>query len=443
MHQTRIPFLLTLLLLIAVPLSAQNTADESLGVIKPTPMYERSVIAVPQFGKDDSAPVEFGTLARIVRRDLELTGLFELVQDQRAVNNLNLVDVRNQTVQFDKWNEMGAEFYLMANISQPEPGVLRSYTLLYEIPSRKRIISRNIDGSPQDVRALAHKITDEVVRYTKFMDGFAQSRVLFINEQIPGVKEVCMMDSDGFNLRPLTSFGNICTTPSWGANGTEVYYTSYHGNRANIYGQQLGSNSRWTIAAYGGTNHSPDWNQANKRLVMVLSKDGGSELYSCKRDGTDLQRLTRTKANEGSPCWSPDGSKIAFASDEGNGVQLYVMNADGTARRRLTPKGTWNDAPAWSPDGSRIAFVSRINQVNDIYVIDADGSPDSLRRLTMDQGDNESPAWAPNSRHLAFSSDRSGRWQVYLMLDDGSNQTALTTTGRNTQPAWSPIPQSD
>lgn len=418
-----------------------NVSDEDyMGVVRPSATYQPTIIAVPSFGKDDAAPVEHETMARIIRRDLELTGFFKMPPDQAAVNRLNLFDVKQNAVSFPEWQKMGAKHLLMANISSPSAGTLRAYVLLYDIESRRLIINRNIEGPIADVRGLAHKISDEVVRFTKACDGFAQTKFIYIGEQMPGIKEVWMMDSDGFNQRRITDYNSICTTPEWGANGTEIYYTSYHGNRANIYGHMLRSGQKWTIAAYGGTNHSPAWSPASQRIAMILSKDGGSEIYSTTRDGKDLRRLTQSKPNEASPVWSPDGRRIAFTSDEGGAVNIYVMNADGTGRRKLTSLGRWNDAPSWSPDGQRLAFVSRVEGKFDVFIINADGSKASLRRLTMGQGDNESPSWAPNGRHIAFSSNRTGTWQIYLMLDDGTNQVALTNSGRNTQPSWGPAP---
>ncbi len=421
---------------------AQEPADgpNSLGTVRPEITTSQSTIAVVQFAVEGNVPLQLDTLPRIIRRDLELTGFFKMPPDQRAVNMLNMSDVNGKTVNFEQWERLGVEHYLMGSVSMASPGELTVRVILYDIDSRKAVINRNITESADDPRKLAHRISDEVVRFTKFTDGFAQTKLLFVSEQVPSIMEVGIIDSDGFNQQSLTNYQNLCTTPIWGANGTEFYYTSYHGRQAHIYGQLLRTGEVWKIAGYGGTNHSPDWNQATGRLLMVLSKDGNSEIYSATRDGQNLRRLTQTATTEGSPSWSPDGSKFLFVSNESNGAHIYLANADGSGRKRLTNRGSWNDAPSWSPDGERIAFVSRSQGVNDIYTISANGNNDTIRRLTMNQGDNESPAWAPNSRHIAFSSNRTGAWQVYIMLDDGSAQNQITTSGRNKQPDWGPAP---
>jgi len=421
------------------PAPAQNE-PQSLGTVRPQPQTVPTVIAVAPFGIDGTAPVEFETMPRIIRRDLELTGFFTMAPDQRWVNAQNQLDVRNRTVNFDEWRAKGIKHYVMGSVSMPTPDTLNVLTFLYDIDTGSSIIRRNISGPAGDVRGLAHRISDEIVKMTKFCDGIAQTELLFVTEQVPGVKEIALMDADGFNIRQLTRYGTISSFPCWGANGTEIYYTSYKGNRANIYGQLLSSGKAWPIAAYGGTNHKPEWSAAAQRLVMVLSKDGNSEIYSAARDGQGLNRLTKTTFTEGSPAWSPDGRRVCYASNEAGGVHLFVANADGSGKKRLTTRGSWNDAPTWSPDGSRIAFVSRNSGVFDIFTLSADGDPSSYRRLTMNQGDNESPCWAPNGRHLAFASNRTGQWQVYMMLDDGTNQRPLTSGGRNSQPKWGPLP---
>lgn len=428
--------LLLLCASLAAPIPAAAQGAEDLGVVRPQPTTRPSVIAIPAFGKDDNAPVDFETVPRIIRRDLELTGWFRMPADQAAVNSQNLVDVRGGNINFAAWSQMGVEFYAMGHVSMPSQGTMRVRLLLYEVGTRRQVLARDFDGPANDIRWLAHAVSDQIVESLKFEKGFAQTRIAFSTATAPGIREIAVMDSDGFNPQTITNFRHTATAPSWGRNGQELIYLSYHGNRANLYGQILQTGQVWTIAAYGGTNHSAEWSEAAQRVVMTLSRDGNSEIYTSRIDGKDLRRLTTTRADEGSPAWSPDGRQIVFVSNETGNAQLFIMNADGSGKRRLTTRGTWNDQPSWSPDGRRIAFASRISGRTDIFTVRPDGS--DYKRLTMNQGNNEAPSWAPNSRHIAFQSDRSGTPHIWIMLDDGSNQRALTTSGRNFAPAWGP-----
>ncbi|MEO8377538.1 MAG: hypothetical protein ABI579_07690 [Candidatus Sumerlaeota bacterium] len=430
----------------AAPPAPSAAGAGNIWVLKPNFSYTQSAIAVMPFNALN-ASVESATFPRIIRRDLELSGLFKNVDDgtmQRSVMVLQRDD-RNGNIAFADWNTLGVEYMLRGNLTEDGAGGFRIIVQVYDIKAKSMILNRTFTDRKERQRDLAHQISDAVIYQVKGIQGVCRTKLLFVTEQMPGVREVGVTDYDGFNAKPLTSFGKLATMPVWGANGTEIYFQSYHTNRANIYGMQLQTDSSmnftpgkvWQIAGYGATNATPAWSPAAGRIVMMLSKDGNTELYTTKRDGSDLQRLTETKFTEGSPSWSPDGSQVIFTSNEGGKAQLYVMSANGGGKRKLAVNGPWNDAASWSPDGKRILFASRNSGANDIFLCDVNGG--NARRLTMGQGNNESPGWAPNSTHITFSSDRSGRWQIYMMLDDGSSQNQVTANGRNILPDWGPL----
>lgn len=450
MHNRSILFFLLAVALILPALSAAQEREKWLEGVRPTYRYEKSVIAIPQFNASNTA-LQPDTIPRVIRNDLTLSGLFSMPEDQTKVNLQNRIDHRQNGINFDFWaTQMNVEHYLMGGIRE-ENGDYKASIVLYDIPSKRMILRREFTNRKGRERQLAHQIADAVILHLKGIEGVCQTQMLFAVEQIPGVREIAIMDWDGFNARPLTSYGKLATMPVWGANGAEMYFTSYHGNRAIIYGMRFTLNSAgqiapgqtWPIAAYGGTNHSPAWNQETRTMASVLSKDGNSEIYTMGRDGKSLRRVTKTRHTEGSPAWSPDGSKIAYTSNEAGGVHIFVSNPDGSGKRRITTKGSWNDAVSWSPDGGRLVYVKRSGGKNDIYICDVRGEDVDFRRLTMNQGNNESPVWAPNGTHIAFASDRTGQWQIYLMLDDGSNQSQITSSWRNTLPDWGPAPAAE
>lgn len=437
---------LTALVLQATPTVAPAQGNTtSLGTIKPQYTRKTSKIVVLPFNVT-GASVEMDTFPRIVRNDLQLSGLFEVIEPSAAARQILVDETASNEFYADRWSALSAEYVLRGMVRETPDGKFRIVVNMHDVASGALVFNmRTFEAQKTNLRGLAHMISDAVMDSTKSVEGIFQTRLLFVSEKVRGTKEIGIMDADGFNQAALTNYGRIATGPVWGARGGEFYFTSYHRNRAIIYGQQLSltpsftivpTGQAWEIAAHGGTNHSPAWSPTAGRLAVVLSKDGNSELYTTDRSGKDLRRLTTTAFTEGSPTWSPDGTRIAYTSNEAGGVHLFLMNASGGGRTRLTTRGSWNDAVSWSPKGDRVAFVSREGGTNDIYTYDL--TTKAYRRLTQAQGNNESPVWAPNGVHIAFSSNRSGTWQVYMMLDDGSGQMQLTSSGRNTQPDWGP-----
>ena len=182
------------------------------------------------------------------------------------------------------------------------------------------------------------------------------------------------------------------------------------------------------------TNATPpagDW------IAFVSDRDGNSNIYLVRPDGSGLHRITDHAARESEPAWSPDGRLLAFVSARDTtrtpsspSEEIYVMRADGTGVRRVTNDPVGGYAPRWSPDGRRIlysAWDAEESRVH-LFVIAADGT--NRTRLTRGAWDDFDAAWSPDGQRVVFVSNRRGPngdlWaKPYIMNADGSNQQPL------------------
>jgi dipeptidyl aminopeptidase/acylaminoacyl peptidase len=95
------------------------------------------------------------------------------------------------------------------------------------------------------------------------------------------------------------------------------------------------------------TESEPRWSPDGSKVVFVTGRDGATEIYVMKADGTGLTRVTDHPGDDFSPAWSPDGTQIAFASDRDGDAEIFVAKSDGTDVIQLTDNA-WDDTnPDW------------------------------------------------------------------------------------------------
>jgi hypothetical protein len=177
-------------------------------------------------------------------------------------------------------------------------------------------------------------------------------------------------------------------------------------------------------------------------VVFVSRRDGNDQIYSERRDGELLARLTNNSSNDSSPVWSPDGTKIAFVSNRDGNLEIYVMNSDGTSQTRLTTTPSDDEiAPAWSADGNTIIYARRPvagGLPYDIWTMDADGG--NRAALTATPTVSESgPALSPDGLKVVFVRTVGGASSIWVMSSTGADAAKLTNSAANeSSPAWSP-----
>ena len=307
---------------------------------------------------------------------------------------------------------------------------------------RERGLSLGSELSEDAVRLAAHRFADHIVD-TLFGGkvGIAQTRVAYVSVGSTGNKEVMVMDYDGANAFPLTTFRSTSIIPSWAPDGEKIAFITYRGNKGpNIEILSRLDRRSFPFQALGGTTATPAWSPDGSKIAFSSGVEPGNmEIYVADWNGRNAKRLTvNRKIVDISPTWNPaTGRELAFVSDRSGTQQIYIMDADGTNVHPMMSEGGDAENPSWSPDGRYIAFAWQKRDVGryDIYIHDLASGRNT--QLTSNAGDNERPSWAPDGRHFVFASTRSGTSQIYSMLANGEKLRQLTKSGRNEGPAWS------
>jgi dipeptidyl aminopeptidase/acylaminoacyl peptidase len=293
---------------------------------------------------------------------------------------------------------------------------------------------------------------------------------------------IWMVNIDGSNDRQITFSSESENSPRWSPDGKYLSFTSSRPGKAR-------GNQVWLLDRNGGEAmqlteikgrlQGHEWSPDSKRLALVVgdpdpeSEPGPSPLpgatprvpkpividrYRFKQDGAGyllagrhtyiyiydiaskkLERLTKSKWDEGSPAWSPDGTRIAFMSNHGEdpdrepSAQLFVAEANpGATEKALTPETTRANRgrPEWSPDSKWIAFTDTDEKKYGAYsmehlaLVPSDGSSAPVRFKASEDLDRgvSSPRFTPDGKSILFlvTDDRS----VYPMKANVSGGAA-------------------
>ncbi len=205
-----------------------------------------------------------------------------------------------------------------------------------------------------------------------------------------------------------------------------------------------------------------DFRASGKQRRYSWDYDEHMDIFTARRDGANIKRLTSTPGYDAEGDYSPDGQLIVFCSlrdayptnklsgddlkrletDPSSFGEIYLMNADGTNPQRLTRSPGYDGGPFFSPDGQRILW-RRFDEkgVNaDVYTMKLDGS--DVKRLTDFGAMSWAPYFHPNGEYLIFTANKLGfaNFELFLVDSAGTKEPvrATYTDGFDGLPVFSP-----
>jgi TolB protein len=394
---------------------------------------------IPRKG-DEASREACRTIGEVLRNDLKFEGLFQFIPDSliKAIPAYN-----PEALNFDDWKGIGAQ-YVVVTRAEVTSGELTLELRVHFVDGAQQILAKRYSGRADNPRVFAHQASDEIMTLTSYK-GVARTKIAFTSDRDSEggrvVKELYIMDYDGFNPRRVTVNKSINILPSWSPDGKSLAYVSYRSGAPLLFLASIYEGKSTPNLSGEKGNHSqamaPTFSPDGSKIAYASNRSGNMDIWVADANGRNARKITTSSAADTAPCWSPTGQEIAFTSARGGTPQIYVMDSEGLNVRRLTNVGNWNDACAWNPSRqfSEIAYTSRLEPGEfEIAVIDL--ASRQVRQLTTGKGSCEYPSWAPSGRHLVFACNRGGTWQITLSDRVGASLLTHTQKGNNAQPDW-------
>jgi Tol biopolymer transport system component len=215
--------------------------------------------------------------------------------------------------------------------------------------------------------------------------GGAQGRLVWVDRK--GVEQ------------PLPAPPHVYWFPRLSPDGQRVAVT-IDGQQIWLYDLRRDTLTRWTFA--GTANRTGIWTPDGKHIAFLSNKDGPSNIYWQRADGSGgLERLTTSQYLQAPSSWSPDGQALAFLqiSSAPTGFDIWVLRTGDHKAQPFLQTPFTETAPAFSPDRHWLAYVSDESGRLEIYVQPYPG-PGGKYQISTEGGTE--PVWNPKGRELFY-----------------------------------------
>lgn len=382
------------------------------------------IIVVPSI----SPHLEDVTLRSVVRRDLELSGEFDVLPEDKAPEGLWTSDRAVETKAFaakgaemivrvsarkldDQRAELGAQAWLVAGGDTP------IFDKRWEVPLDR-------------VRIESHQVADLVLGALTGSNGGFYSHLTFASGT-GTLRRIYRIDADGFDAKPVSPTEHVAIAPAYDPAGTLYWAASVNRDEYKVF---RAGDPKPVPMNIKGSVYGLAWSRDGSRVAASIAQGSTIQLFA----GPSLDKLELASPVDFAlrPAFSPTG-KLAFSGSGKFGQRIHV---DGKA---VSPDGFFASAPTFCrhPDGIRLVFAVGVGKNTDLVATGESGG--QLYRLTQNQGSNGYPSCSPDGRLVAFFSTRKGGEGpgLYVMrLDGGRPKRISTLSGDSIR--WERLPPS-
>jgi TolB protein len=377
-------------------------------------------IAVAEFSGEKN------DLASIIINNLKNSGHFKVKK----------LEALSKNIDFSKFKDKKVEAVVYGSVKKNKTGFEVEF-FVYDIWTKKVILSKSIELGNKIIRRVAHVISDKVHFSLLGEDGFYDTNIAYVsfekNRRLPYKLEI--VESDGNNPQVILESKEPIMSPSWSPDSKSLAYVSFASGRSKVYIQNIFTkDSLKVLPIFDGISSSPSWHPDGNSLLVTISKNGNQDIYRYFLNG-ELERLTKHSAIDTEASFSPDGKSIVWTSNRGGSVSIYIKKLNSNNITKLNIAGSYNANPSFSPNGKKILLIH--GSLGYYKIAEYEISTEDLVELTYNSLD-ESPSFAPNGKMIIYSYNKNNKSYLATISSNGLFGFKLSDGSKQIrEPVWS------
>ena len=198
----------------------------------------------------------------------------------------------------------------------------------------------------------------------------------------------------------------------------------------------LERNGKERIVMPAGSYFTPRLSPDGRLIALSVVTGTDSDVWV-----HDINRGATTKLTSGGrnlwPMWSPDGTRVAYASSREGSTNVYWRRADGSdAEEQLTSSAHTVIPQSWSRDGGHLVVTNvQPDHPNYVGVLPTAGAH-TIQRFQTGDAHASLGSLSADGHWMAYVSAESGRLEVYVRPYPGPGPALQVSTTGGDEPCW-------
>ena len=334
-------------------------------------------------------------IKKILEKDLEVSGHFDVIRTNDETNFQNKLDFLNLK------NE-GIDLFLNINQNKADSSNFSFSIKLYDINKQSLILSKTFSTRIQNrYPFISHRIAISVNDYFKAPSIAWMEKFVILSISRGSRKSDIVIADYTLTFQKTVITGGLNIFPKWANKQQDsFYYTSLNYNKPTLIKKNLFSKQKEIIMKSSGMIVCSDVSFDASKILITAAPNHQADVYVYDVKTKVKKRLTKYKGIDVGAHFVEDDTKIVFVSNRLKFPNIFSKKIDGRIVERLVYHGKNNSSV--STHKNLVVYVSREasnKKIFNLYLISTNDS--FLKQLTID-GRNQFPKFASDGESIIF-----------------------------------------